>query len=151
MNISENNEDKMEIIDGILYQITTTENQKIKIKNNNISTIIFPTCELLLKSKYNIDKSLPLIILKIDYFPSDSLIPIIAYEIYHPLNKSKLNLKYCGDNKININIPVSIDENKLFMYDINSKYYNDKCFIYSTEKKIDIILQDRKQEFIDKK
>ena len=32
------------------------------------------------------------------------------------MNKSKLNLKYCNDTEIKLNIPVSIDENKLFKY-----------------------------------
>ena len=52
--------------ENILYQVTTTENQK----NNkgNFSTINFRNCERTLKNKYNINISLPLIILKIDYF-----------------------------------------------------------------------------------
>ena len=145
-NISEDKEDKIEIIDGVLYQITTTENQKIK----NISTLYFPVCESILKDKYKIDKNSPLIILKIDYYPQDSLIPIIAYEIYHPFNKSKLNLQYCNNTKIKFNIPVSINDNELFKYEPNSDYYTDDCFAYSTEKGTDIILKDRKQEFIDK-
>ena len=146
-NISKDKEDKIEIIDGVQYQITTTENQRIK----NISTLYFPICESILKDKYKIDKNSPLIIFKIDYFSQDSLIPIIGYELYHPFNKSKLNLKYCNNTKIKFNIPVSIDDNKLFKYNLNSDYYNDDCFAYSTEKGTDIILKDRKQEFTDKK
>ena len=146
-NISKDKEDKIEIIDGILYQITTTENRKIK----NISTSYFPICESILKDIYKIDKNIPLIILKLDYFPQDSLIPIIGYEIYHPFNKSKLNLKYCNNTEIKFNIPVSIDDSKLYIYEPNSDYYTDDCFAYSTEKGTDIILNDRKQEFIDKK
>ena len=146
-NISERKEDIIEIIDSIQYQITTTENQRIK----NISTLYFPVCESILKDKYKIDKYSPLIILKIDYFIQNSLIPIIGYEIYHPFNKSKLNLNYCNNTKIKFNIPVSIDDNELFKYEPNSDYYTDDCFSYSTEKKTDIILKDRKQEFFDKK
>ena len=146
-NISEKTEDKIKIIDGVIYQITTTKNQKIK----NISTLYFPVCESILKDKYKIDKDSPLIILKIEYYQKDSLIPIIAYEIYHPYNKTKLNLQYCNNTKITFNIPVSIDENELFKYEPNSDYYTDDCFAYSTEKGTDIIIKDRKQEFIDKK
>ena len=47
-----------------------------------------------LKDKYGINETLPLIILKIDYYSSDTLIPIIGYEIYHPLNKTKLDLNH---------------------------------------------------------
>ena len=69
-----------------------------------------------------------MLIYLVDYNPNDSLIPIIGYEIYHPLNKSKLDLKYCEDILIKLNIPVSIDESKLFKYDPNSEFYNDNCF-----------------------
>jgi len=146
-NISKN-EDIMETKDNVQYQITTTDNQKNNI-NKNVSTIDLGTCEEKLKNIYGIDKSLPLIIFKIDYFSPDTLIPIIGYEIYHPLNKSKLDLKYCEDILIKLNIPVIIDEENLFKYDPNSEYYNDNCFSYTTENGTDIILNDRKQEFTD--
>ena len=94
---------------------------------------------------------MPLIIFKIDYFSHDSLIPIIGYEIYHPINKTKLDLKYCEDILIKLNIPVTIDEDKLFKYDPYSDFYHDNCFSYTTENGTDIILNDRKQEFTDNK
>ena len=75
-----------------------------------------------LKKIYDIDDCLPLIIFKIDYYSDDTLIPIVGYEIYHPLNKSKLDLKYCEDILINLNIPVDIVESKLYKYDPNSEF-----------------------------
>jgi len=90
-----------------------------------------------------------LIIFKIDYFSPDTLIPIIGYEIYHPVNKSKLDLKYCKDILIKLNIPVDIDDNNLFKYDPYNDYYTDNCFPYTTDNGTDIILNDRKQEFTD--
>ena len=89
-----------------------------------------------------------MIIFKVDYYLEDILIPIIGYEIYHPLNKSKLDLIYCEDELIKLNIPVIIDENNIFKYNPNSDYYNDNCFSYTTENGTDIILNDRRQEFI---
>ena len=41
-----------------------------------------------------------------------------------------MNLKYCKDVKIEISVPVSIDENELFKYDLNSEFYNDICSTY---------------------
>jgi hypothetical protein len=76
--------------DDIIYQITSTENQKNN-KNNNLSTIILGKCENILRQEYHINESLPLIILKVDYKKEDSLIPIIGYEVFHPENKSKLD------------------------------------------------------------
>ena len=146
-NVSEN-KDIIKTEGNVQYQMTTSDNQKNN-SNKNMSTIDLGDCEDKLKTIYGIDKSLPLIIFKIDYFSPDTLIPIIGYEIYHPLNKSKLDLKYCEDILIKLNIPVTIDEDNLFKYDPNSEYYNDNCFSYTTENGTDIILNDRKQEFVD--
>ena len=149
-NVSENKEDIISTKDNVQFQMTTSNNQKNN-SNKNMSTIDLGDCEDELKRVYDIDKSLPLIIFKIDYFSPDSLIPIIGYEIYHPLNKTKLDLKYCEDILIKLNIPVTIDEENLFKYDPNSEFYNDNCFSYTTENGTDIILNDRKQEFSDNK
>ena len=146
-NITENKEDFIEKVDDMVYQITTSENQKM-ISNRNISSVNLGECENILKRIYNINESLPLIIFKVDYYLEDILIPIIGYEIYHPLNKSKLDLIYCEDELIKLNIPVIIDENNIFKYNPNSDYYNDNCFSYTTENGTDIILNDRRQEFI---
>ena len=145
-NISENKEDKVEIKGDVIFQITTSDNQK-NSSNKNVSTLDLGDCEKKLKDIYGIPQSMPLLIFKIDYFSPDTLIPIIGYEIYHPLNKTKLDLIYCEDILIKLNIPVSIDESKLFKYDPNSEFYNDNCFSYTTEEGTDIILNDRRQEF----
>ena len=79
-------------------------------------------CEEILKDKYDIKEEQALLIFKIDYYQPGSSIPIIGYEIFHPVNKSKLNLSYCKDELINFNIPVSIDESNLFKYDPNNAY-----------------------------
>ena len=147
-NIIEEKDDKYIKEGNILYQITTSENQN----NNtytNVSTIKLGECEKILKDKYNISKNETLIILKIDYNIEGLLIPIICYEVYHPTNKSKLNLSYCEESSINYNIPVTIDEDNLFKYDPNSEYYNDECNVYTTENGTDILLNDRKEEFKD--
>ena len=147
-NISETKDDYFQREEDIILQITTSENQKNNTKGN-ISSIDLGDCEDRLKEIYEINDTLPLIIFKLDYYSPDSLIPIIAYEIYHPLNKSKLDLKYCEDILIKLNIPVSIDENNLFKYDPNSVYYTDSCYSYTTENGTDIILKDRQKEFSD--
>ena len=134
---------------NITYQMTTTENQK-NSNYSNLSTINLGECEEKLKDVYGISENLSLIILKIDYNVPFLLIPLIGYEIYHPINKSRLDLKYCNDSLIKINIPVTINENKIFIYDPNSDYYNDECYTYTTENGTDIILNDRKSEFNDK-
>ena len=130
----------------ISYQITTSKNQK-NIKYENISTLSLGECEDILKKIYNIDKSLSLIIFKIDYIPNNSLIPLIGYQVYHPLNYSKLDLNYCEGQLSSNSIPVEIDEINIYKYDPNSEYYLDQCFSYSTENGTDILLKDRQDEF----
>ena len=146
-NVTKLKQDLIVENNDIIFQITTTENQK---NNNysNISNINLGLCEDRLKTIYGIDKNLSLIILKIDYFMTGLLIPVIGYEIYHPINKSQLDLKYCEDILVKINIPVSINEDSLYKYDPNSEYYNDECYSYTTENGTDIILNDRQNEFI---
>ena len=132
---------------NMTYQITTTENQKNK-NYTNISTINLNNCEDILKSENGIDPNKSLIIFKVDYYMEGISIPVIGYEVYNPDTKQKLSLKSCEDILINLDIPVSIDENILFKYDPNNEYYNDECFIYTTDNGTDIILNDRKEEFI---
>ncbi len=138
--------------ENIICQITTTEIQKNKKnKNNNESTIDLGECEKTLRQIYDLNDSIPLIIFKVDYIKHDLLIPIIGYEVFHPENKSKLNLNYCKDNSNNINviIPVNIDENNFFKYDPNSDYYTDQCNPYTTDNGTDIIINDRQIEYND--
>ena len=149
-NVSENKEDIIKKEKNVQYQMTTSENQKNNT-NKNMTSIDLGECEDKLKTVYKIDPILPLVIFKIDYFSPDSSIPIIGYEIYHPITKEKLNLSYYEDILIKLNIPVNIDENNLFKYDPNSEFYQDNCFAYTTENGTDIILNDRKQEFSDNK
>ena len=133
-----------------LIQITSTDNQNNN-KNHNISSIKLGECEDILKDKYNINKNSSLLILKVDLFIEFSKIPIIQYEVYHPVNKSKLDLNFCDNSKIEINVPVLIDENNLYKYEPNSDYYNDRCNTSTLQNNIDIPLIYRREEFVKKK
>ena len=73
---------------------------------------------------------------------------IVEYEIFYPSTKEKINLDICKNIKIDINLPVIIDEKNSFKYDQSSNYYNDICFPYSNEYKSDVILKDRRNEYI---
>ena len=132
--------------DYVQYQVTSTENQNNN-EYKNISNIIFGECENILKEKYKINKNLPLIILKVDYYQPGSLIPIIGYEVFHPINKERLDLTNCKDSLIKFNIPVSINEDNLFKYDPNDEYYTNRCYPSTTESGTDIIINDRQNEY----
>jgi len=130
-----------------IYHITTTNNQKNN-EYEDVSVINLGECENILKTKYHIDPSESLIIFKIDYFVPGLSIPVIGYEVYHPDTKAKLELDECKDALIDLDIPVSINEKELFKNDPNSEYYTNECYPYTSENGTDIILNDRKEEFI---
>ena len=114
----------------------------------NVSSLNLGECENRLKNHYNIDKDLPLIILKIDYFLNYSLIPVILYELFDPTTKKKLNLTICDNISINLNVPTyEINESTIYKYDPKSIYYSDECD-GASEIDYDIILNDRKKEYI---
>ena len=128
-----------------IYQITSTFNQNYK--DYNISTVNLGECENILKKQYNININDSLILFKIEYYVEGLNIPIIEYEVFHPDTNENLDLTYCKDIKINISIPVSIDEDKLIQYNSSSDYYHDICYISETENNTDITLYDRKIEY----
>ena len=144
--ISGDKKDLIFIGNTTFYQITTTDNQNNE-KYENISSILLGECEKILKKKYEIDENLPLIILKVDHFVPGILIPVIGYHIFHPMNRTKLNLSYCKNETVDFQIPVSLNEDDSFKYDPKSDYYTDECFSYTTDEGTDIILNDRHEEY----
>ena len=141
--------DKTDLIfsdDNTLFQITSSDNQKNN-EYKDISTIQLGKCETILKSIYKIDPDTPLVIFKVEHYIPGVLIPVIGYDIFHPINKTKLDLKYCNDSIIDFKIPVSINEDELFKYDPNSEYYTDECYSYTTDSGTDIVLEDRQEEY----
>ena len=143
-----NNIKTFKILNNI-YQLSLIENQNNN-ENNNVSTVKFGECENKLRDQYNISKNISLLIFKMDIFVEGYKIPKIQYKIYNSQNKKKLDLSICDNMKVQISIPVEIDEKDLEKYNPMSSYYNDLCNTYTTEKKTDITLKDRKREYIDK-
>ena len=127
---------------------------------NSLSIINFTNCENILRQVYNIPNNESLLFYKIDYSSklnvssgSDS----ISYNVFDE-NGIKLNLSYCENTTININIPLSKIENSslinktLFseynnsgkdIYDKNSGFYSDICDVYS-DNGTDLTLDDRR-------
>ena len=118
-------------------------------ETGELSVINLGDCEAKLKQKYEINDEESLIIVKIDYYNTGYLVPKVEYDVYNPLTLEKLDLDICNDTKIDILVPVSLKEDNLFKYNTSSEYYNDFCFPYTTEDGTDIILTDRKNEYVD--
>ena len=132
-----------------IVTISTTENQK-KEETKNVSTIDLGECENKIKKEYNIPKNKSLYIFKLDINQEGYKIPKIEYEVYYPLFNDglvKLNLTACKDVKINLNIPLKIEEN-IDKLNSSSGYYNDICYTTTSENGTDISLSDRKKNFV---
>ena len=141
--------DFIHISNNIVYQLTTPYIQK-KNKKPMVSNIILGECEKILNNKYiTEEEEEQLIIFKIDKYFEGILMPLIQYEIYSPEGPQRLNLNECKDKKITINIsfPLNINENNLYKYDSNIRYYNDLCYSSISENGTDICLYDRRKEF----
>jgi len=65
-------------------------------------------CENILKEAYNIAQNETLIIFKTEIKIKGILIPLIEYEIFSPITKEKLNLNYCKDKNLYIDIIIII-------------------------------------------
>ena len=137
----------------IFFQISTFEDQKNS--DLNISSIDLKECENKLKKAYSLDEEESLIIYKIDIKSEDKTTTYVKYEIYNPINLEKLNLSYCEDTEIIINIPADLDPKTIALYeslddsgynlfDTNDSFYNDICTPYKSENGTDLIILDRK-------
>ena len=157
---------KNKIIEGtdVIFQVTTQKNE-LDTKNGqienlyNLSMIDLSYCNVLLKNKYDINDNMSLIIFKIENMDKKASERNVQYEIYNPLNKSKLDLSICKTADINLFIPTQLSEEtkiirddlKKSNFDIFNKhdhFYNDICTPYTTLNKTDIILYDRKRVYL---
>ena len=137
--------------------ILNEENTKKQINENtyNLSMIELGECEDSLKEINNINKNTPLIIYKIEIIDSSVSQKNIQYEVYNPYTKEKLDLSVCSNSKINIYIPLVLDEGTLnlqqdllsYGYDLfnpNDTFYQDICSGYTSSNGTDVLLSDRR-------
>ena len=129
--------------DNDIYLISTLENQ---MHMENITLINFSECEKLLKK--DSENNEELYTFRIDHNIEGYNIPIIEYVIFNE-NGTILNLDKCKNVNTNYFIPVSINENNLFIHDPSSDYYNDECNQYKTENGSDMTIYDRKNNYND--
>ncbi len=131
------NDIKNGLMDSLLNNNLNGDFSDVIIKDENevyqITTPLNQNTENILKEVYNINSNQNLIIYKMEYKIDDFLIPIIEYKIFNPINNEVLNLTYCNKIKININIPVSIEEENLYKYNPYSEYYNNECYQYVSD------------------
>ena len=142
------------IIDGnnIIYEITTT---KANNDHHNISSINFGECETILKEHYTLDY---LLVFKMDVKLNDSYMTYVDYEVYSPVDKTKLNLSLCDKTQIEVFVPINLDNytNNLYnsinqygfdIFDKNNSFYNDICTPFTSDDGTDMLLSDRQTNY----
>ena len=136
--------------DKITISLTTTDNQKNNIDNNNITRIDIEECENLLRNFYNKTNNETLYMIKRDISEEGMKTKKVDFDIYCKFNNSLeiLNLSICEKSKISIYVPIIVTEN-IDKLNSSSGYYNDICYIATSDSGTDISLKDRKNEFID--
>ena len=154
-NTSKIDKGEDEIIEANLlsFSLTSIRNQKniINMDKNETAVDLGP-CEDILRKYYKISYNENLYIKKIDIHQEGMKIPRIEFDIYYhktEKNLTKLNLSLCENSQIYISIPLIISEN-IDELNSSSGYYNDNCYIVTSESGTYIILNDRKNEFIEK-
>ena len=142
----------------IWFQLSSVEFQERNINNENTTNVFLGKCKDKLKEKYNLQENELLLMLKVDIFKKNSLIHLVEYEVYNYNRNEKLNLEYCDDIKINIYVPIQLDNKAIMLYnhlnssrynlfDINDPFYTDICSNYTTINGTDISLIDREKEY----
>ena len=152
-NISKIINGKDEVMeDGKIKIILTTNNNQKKYINKNITLIDLLDCETSIRNHYNISDNDILFIKKIEVIQDKMKIPKIEYDIYYPFSDdhlTKLNTStICQNDKISLSIPLILNES-LDKLNSSSGYYNDICYLATSDSGTDILLKDRKNEFIE--
>ena len=152
-DISDLDNGKDEIIETekIKITFTTIKNQK-NFNNDNMTNIDLRECEMLLRKYYNLINNETLYIKQLDIKQKGMKISKIEFDVYsklYGLNLTKLNLSICQNYSIFLFIPMKIEDN-LDKLNSSSRYYNDICYITTSESGTDISLKDRKKEYVNK-
>ena len=101
-----------------------------------------------IKKYYNISIDIPLLIFKIDYIIPELFIPIVEYKVFNPITKTHISLNICEEINITLLYPIKKElEKDIFLYNLESEYYNDKCFPSISDNNADLILNDRKEVY----
>ena len=145
----------------VLVQLSSIDFQEDNINDENSTNVFLGECKDVLKEKYNLKDNEILLMLKLDLFKPNSSTPLVEYEIYNYNNSEKLNLEYCNDLKIDVYVPIQLDNTTIFLYnnlnssgynlfDSEDSFYTDICSLYTTINGTDITLTDRQKDYYNK-
>ena len=141
--IIHNNESLIIASNELIYQISPIE-KGIKIKTK----INFSKIKNDLKKIFNLNSTDKIVVFSTEIKVSGIKIPIVEYNIYDLNTGTKLDLSKVSNLELNITYPVIIDENNEYKYNPYDKYYFDPCTKAESEDGVDMIINDRINEFI---
>ena len=138
------------------FQVTTPSQEINDLKNNTPQPIIdLSGCEVGLKKSNGIDGNNSLILYK--YYKDAELAKEkeVQFEVYEPINYTKLNLTGC--KKIILYIPVNLNQSiKVYQniidqgydpFDLGDKFYREICTQYDSENGTDVLLDAREEYY----
>ena len=153
----------VEAEEGYVFQMTTTLNELKTLggvypNGYNLSMIDLNECETLLKQTNGIDPDTPLIILKYERLSNSASNKNVQYEIYDPINKTKLDLSMCQTSSLSLymsitlsdktqNLYIDLSNSGYDLFNINDSFYTDICTPYKSENGTDVLLSDRIKDF----
>jgi len=148
---------------GYVFQLTNTLNELKTLggvypNGYNLSMIDLNECEELLKKTNGIDPHTPLIILKYERLSNSASDKNVQYEIYDPVNKTKLDLSMCQASSLSLymsitlsdkthNLYIDLSNSGYDLFNINDSFYTDICTPYKSENGTDVLLSDRIKDF----
>ena len=107
-------------------------------------------CEDTLRKLYNLSNNETIYIKMLEIFQEGMRIPKVEYDIYSKLggeNLNKFDINSCQNNKIFLLIPVNNIDN-LDKLNTESDYYNNFCYVATSDSGTDITLNDRKMNIL---
>ena len=91
--------------------------------------------------------------MKLDIKEERMKTPKVEYEFYYypnnTQNLSLLDISPCENTRIDIILPIDINQDEIDKYNASSDYYDDICESYTSEDGTDIHIKDRQKEYIE--
>ena len=103
-----------------IIQFTTLKEQ-MSNSDNSYSSIDLGDCEDKLRQQEGLSESDEFLIVKVDIKNSTTKAVFVQYEIYNPTNQ-KVSLDICKDDKIKIQVPVSLTNEELTLIESFNDY-----------------------------
>ena len=137
-----------------IIQYSTVKDQMTNA-DNSFSSIDLGDCENKLRQQEGLSESEEFLMVKLDIKNSTTNAVFVQYEIFNPRDNSKVTLDICNNDKIKIQVPVSLtneefsliesfDDYDYNIFDLKDDFYNDICTPYTAQNGADMVLSSRK-------